>query len=106
MSIPKPTPFAIAPEIRAVSFSTATIRSGRVAVAKIDCTGIRPQDVRCEASRSGFVVEVLPNRVRQGRHVILAVRVHRQLGTPRALCLLQFSAGAATALASLTVLPG
>ena len=100
-----PSPAAITPEIRGVSFSTATIRSGRVAVAKIDCSGIRPQDVRCEATQSGFVAEVLPNRTRQGRFVILAVRIHRQLGTPRGLCLLRFSAGTASALASLTVLP-
>jgi hypothetical protein len=94
----------IVPEIRAVSFSTATIRSGRVAVAKVDCTGIRPHDVRCEAAQPGFVVEVLPRRARQGRFVIIAVRIHRQLGTPRSLCLVRFHAGSATALASLTVL--
>lgn len=102
---PIPSPVAIAPEIRAVSFSTATIRTGRVAVAKIDCSGIRPQDVRVEATRPGYVVEVLPSRTRQGRFVILAVRIHRQLGTPRSLCLLRFAAGPASALASLTVLP-
>lgn len=94
----------IVPEIRAVSFSTATIRSGRVAVAKVDCSGIRPQDIRCEATRPGFTVEVLPDRARQGRFVILAVRIHRQLGTPRSLCLLRFSAGPTQAMASLTVL--
>ena len=99
------TPAAIAPEIRGVSFSTATIRTGRVAVAKIDCTGIRPQDVRCEVARPGFTVEVLPDRTKQGRFVILAIRIHRQLGTPRSLCLLRFSAGQASALASLTVIP-
>jgi hypothetical protein len=99
-----PHPVVIAPEIRAVSFSTATIRSGRVVVAKIDCSGIRPQDVRCESTRPGFVVEVLPNRTRQGRFVILAVRIHRELGTPRSLCLLRFSAGSSGAMASLTVL--
>lgn len=101
-----PSPITIASEIRAVSFSTATIRTGRVAVAKIDCTGIRPRDVRVEATRPGFSVEVLPTRARHGRFIILAVRVHRQLGTPRGLCLLRFSAGSASASASLTVLPG
>jgi len=94
----------IVPEIRAVSFSTATIRSGRVAVAKIDCSGIRPQDLRCEVTRPGFTVEVLPDRTRQGRFVILAVRIHRQLGTPRSLCLLRFTAGPTQALASITIL--
>lgn len=101
----KPSPVAIASEIRAVSFSTATIRTGRVAVAKVDCTGIRPRDVRVEATRPGFSVEVLPNPARHGRFVILAVRVHRHLGTPRGLCVLRFSAGSASASASLTVLP-
>lgn len=95
----------IVPEMRAVSFSTATIRSGRVAVAKIDCSGILPRDIHCESTRPGFVVEVLPDRTRQGRFVILAIRIHRQLGTPRSLCLLRFSAGPTNALASLTVLP-
>jgi hypothetical protein len=104
ISIPNPQYLAVVPEIRAVSFSTATIRSGRVAVAKIDCSGIRPQDVCCEAARPGFTVETLPNRTRQGRFIILAVRIHRQLGTPRALCLVRFSAGSASASASLTVL--
>jgi len=105
-SISNPQYLAVVPEIRAVSFSTATIRSGRVAVAKIDCSGIRPRDVCCEPARPGFTVELLPNRIRQGRFIILAVRIHRQLGTPRALCLLRFSGGSASALASLTVLPG
>jgi hypothetical protein len=103
-SNPKPVALGVAPEIRAVSFATATIRTGRVAVAKIDCSGIRPQDVRCESARAGFVVEVLPSRARQGRFVILAIRIHRQLGTPRSLCLVRFSAGPLSSLASLTVL--
>lgn len=91
-------------EIRAVSFSTATIRSGRVVVAKIDCTGIRPHDIRCESVSPGFSAEVLPNRARQGRFVILAIRIHRELGTPRGLCLLRFSAASTSSLGSLTVL--
>jgi hypothetical protein len=103
-SIPTPSSFTIVSEIRAVSFSTATIRSGRVAVAKVDCSGIRPRELRVEATRPGFVVEVLPHRARHGRFVILAVRIHRQLGTPRGLCLLRFSAGSVSASASLTVL--
>lgn len=102
----KSLPLAVEPEIRAVSFSTATIRSGRVAVAKIDCTGVRPQDLRCESERAGFVVEVLPDRARQGRFLIVAIRIHRQLGTPRSLCLLRFTAGSTSSLASLTVLAG
>jgi hypothetical protein len=103
-SSPHPVMPGVAPEIRAVSFSTATIRTGRVAVAKVDCSGIRPQDVRCESARAGFVVEVLPNRTRQGRFVIIAIRIHRQLGTPSGLCLVRFGAGPASSLASLTVL--
>jgi hypothetical protein len=104
LSTSRPSTIAIASEIRAVSFSTATIRTGRVAVAKVDCTGIRPRDI-CVEARPGFTVEVLPTRARQGRFVILAVRIHRQLGTPRGLCLLRFSAGSLSASASLTVLP-
>lgn len=103
-STPTPQSPAIAPEIRGVSFSTATIRTGRVAVAKVDCTGIRPYDVRCEAASSGFTVEMLPNRARQGRFILIAVRIHRHLGTPRGLCLLRFSAGSVSTQASLTVL--
>jgi hypothetical protein len=99
-----PHALAIPPEIRGVSFATATLRSGRVAVAKIDCTGIRPQDVRCEATSPGFTLEVLPNRARQGRFVLLAIRIHRELGTPRSLCLVRFGAGSASARASITVL--
>lgn len=105
-SNPSSSSLGIVTEIRAVSFSTATIRTGRVAVAKVDCSGIKPQDLRCEATRPGFTVEVLPDRTRQGRFVLLAIRIHRQFGTPRSLCLLRFSAGPTTALASLTVLAG
>lgn len=103
-STPTPLARSIMPEIRAVSFATATIRSGRVAVAKIDCTGIRPYDVRCEAALPGFTVEVLPNRARQGRFILMAVRIHRELGTARGLCLLRFGTGPSSALASITVL--
>lgn len=92
------------PEIRAVSFVTSTIRTGRVAVAKIDCPGIRPEAICCESVRPDCVAEVLPDWSRQGRFVILAIRIHRELDTPSGLCLLRFSAGSASSLASLTVL--
>jgi len=93
------------PQIRSVAFSTATIRTGRVAVAKIDCTGIPPHEIHCESTSQGFDVEILPTRTRQGRFVILGIRVHRRLGVPRSLCLLRFSAGPLGAVASVTVLP-
>lgn len=102
---PSSPPTAAVPEIHAVSFATATIRTGRVAAARIECSGILPEDIRCEATRPGFLVEILPPRMQQGRCVILAIRVHRRPGTPRGLCLVRFSAGATCALASLTVLP-
>ena len=92
------------PEIRAISFSTATLRSGRVVVAKIDCSGLHPEDIRCTVARAGFTAEILPDRTRQGRFVYVAVRVHRDPDTMRGLCLLRFSAGPASLLASLTVL--
>ncbi len=92
------------PEIRAVCFSTATIRSGRVAVATIDCSGLAPEDIHCEITSPGFVLDVLPTRTRQGRNVILGVRIHRNLGALRSLCLVRFHAGSQGARASVTVL--
>lgn len=92
------------PEIRAVSFSTATIRSGRVAVAKIDCSGIAPHELRCESTSHGFELQVLPTRARQGRFILVGVRIHRRLGTPRNLCIIRFEANGLSSSASLTVL--
>ncbi|MEX1362419.1 MAG: hypothetical protein AB1Z98_04790 [Nannocystaceae bacterium] len=92
------------PEIRAVSFSTATIRSGRVAVAKIDCSGIAPYELVCESSSTGFDLQVLPTRARQGRFILVGVRIHRRLGAPRNLCIIRFAASGQCSSASLTVL--
>ena len=92
------------PQIRSVSFSTSTIRTGRVAVAKVDCEGIHPQDIVCESTSHGFDVQPLPTRARQGRFVIIGIRIHRRLGAPRSLCLVRFRAGSQTAAASVTVL--
>lgn len=99
-----PAPQLADPQINAVAFSTSTIKSGRVAVAKIDCSGIRPEDIRCESTSHGFEIEVLPARARHGRFVVLAIRIHRRLGAPRSLCLVRFTAGAHSAAASVTVL--
>lgn len=87
-----------------MSFPTATIRSGRVAVAKVDCAGILPEELSCEAVRPGFTVDVLPTRVREGRHVLLSLRIHRSRDATRSLCLVRLTAGSASSLASITVL--
>lgn len=92
------------PEIHAVSFPTATIRSGRVAVAKIRCTGIPPEEIRCAPVRPGFTVEVLPDRAREGRYIVLGIRITRMPDAQRDLCLLRLSAGSVSSLASITVL--
>lgn len=104
VTIPNPPSRRPRPEIRAVSFPTATIRSGRVAVAKIDCSGVLPEELRCDPARPGFTVEVLPTRAREGRHILLGIRVHRKPEANRDLCLLRLSAGSASSLASITVL--
>ncbi|MEM9455167.1 MAG: hypothetical protein AAGF11_13380 [Myxococcota bacterium] len=105
MTVPQPyTQPRSTPQIHAVSFPTATIRSGRVAVAKLECTGIPPEEIRCAPVRPGFTVEVLPTRAREGRFIILGIRITRMPDTQRDLCLLRLSAGLASSLASLTVL--
>ncbi|MCX4245084.1 hypothetical protein OEB96_30950 [Paraliomyxa miuraensis] len=101
---PAGSPLHARPEIRSISFSTATLRSGRVVVAKIDCSGLRPEDIECTVARAGFTAEILPDRTRQGRYVYVAVRIHREPCATRGLCLLRFSAGPASLLSSLTVL--
>ncbi len=103
-TIRTPAPSSVRPEIRSVSFSAATIRTGRVTVAKIDCSGIKPREIRCEAASPGFELELLPHRTRQGRFVIMGIRIHRSLGTPRTLCLVRFSAAGLSTSASVTVL--
>ena len=92
------------PQIRAVSFTSATMRSGRAAVLRIDCTGVEPDEIRCEAARPGFSVETTPRRVRDGRHILVSLRIHRTPQAPKALCLVRVSAGSTSALASITVL--
>jgi len=87
-----------------VSFPTATIRSGRVAVAKIDCAGILPEELNCTAVRPGFTIDVLPTRVRQGRFVLLSLRIHRDQDATKSLCLVRLEAGPASSLASITVI--
>lgn len=100
-----PTPaLTRTPELRSVAFSTATIRTGRVVVAKIDCTDISAEDLACVPTSAGYDVEVLPSTTRQGRHLVVGLRIHRRLGTPHSLCSIRFSAGDETALASVTVL--
>lgn len=102
---PRPDPLRPHPELRSVCFSTATIRSGRVAAAKIDCSGIPPEHVTIEPLSQAFEVQVLPTRARQGRFVLLAIRIHRRLGAPRSLCVLRVSAAGQSVSASITVRP-
>lgn len=94
----------VPPRLQSVSFSTATIRTGRIVVAKIDCAGISADDITCTATSHGYDVEVLPAHTQQGRFMIVGLRVHRRLGTPSSLCSIRFQAGQQSALASVTVL--
>ena len=102
---PGSSPLRPHPELRAVKFSTATIRSGRVAAAKIDCSGIAPDEIVVEPTSHAFEIHVLPTRARQGRFVLLAIRIHRRLGAPRSLCVVRVRAADQSASASVTVLP-
>ena len=90
--------------IRSVSFACATIRSGRVAAAKIACDGAFPGWVRCTPVTPGFDVEILPERTYQQGEIIVGLRIHRRIGAPRRLCLIRFDVGNASAKASITVL--
>lgn len=93
-----------APEILSVSFESSTIRSDHVAVAKIDCVGAVPEDVICHAVTPGFEIQVLDERAVQDGLIIMGLRIHRRIGAIRRLCLIRFSVGGASAIASITVL--
>ena len=89
--------------IEAVSFQGATIRSGGVAVARLRGRNIAPGDVTAAPANAGFVIDILPERTEQGDELVLGIRIFRRMGTPRGLCLIRFTAGPATAVASITV---
>lgn len=93
------------PEIEAIAFSTSTIRSGSMAVAKVRGQHLHGADVRCEAMSTGFIIDVLPQQTVQaeGEQLVLAMRVFRRIGTPRGLCLVRVSAGDSSAVGSITV---
>jgi|GEM_PF-2388457 len=93
------------PHIDGIAFSTSTIRSGGMAVAKVRGSNLQGADVRCEAMSNGFIVDVLPHHAVQseGEQLVLAMRVFRRMGTPRALCLVRVSVGDSSAVGSITV---
>ncbi|MEM6293596.1 MAG: hypothetical protein AAGA54_20145 [Myxococcota bacterium] len=92
-------------EIEGIAFAGATIRSGGVAVAKIRGRNLNAADVRCEAMSKGFILDVLPDYTVQseGEELVLAMRVFRRIGTPRALCLVRVTIGSTSAVGSITV---
>lgn len=95
--------------IEGLAFRTATIRSGGMAVAKIRGLHLHGADLECESMSSGFIVDVLPQHAVQGEgegegeQIVLAMRIFRRMGTPRALCLVRVSIGGSSAVASITV---
>ncbi|MBV1856887.1 MAG: hypothetical protein KUG77_00650 [Nannocystaceae bacterium] len=93
------------PVIEGLAFSTATIRSGGMAVAKIRGVNLQQADLKCESMSSGFIIDVLPQHSVQeeGEQLVLAMRIFRRMGTPRALCLVRVSMGGSSAVASITV---
>ncbi|MCR9159450.1 MAG: hypothetical protein ACE37F_22905 [Nannocystaceae bacterium] len=93
------------PHIEGMAFSTATIRSGGMAVATLRGTNLHSADVRCEAMSTGFIVDVLPHHTVQakGEQLVLAMRLFRRMGTPRALCLVRVSVGDSSTVGSITV---
>lgn len=88
-----------------MAFSTATIRSGGMAVATLKGSNLHGADVRCEAMSNGFIVDMLPHHTVQaeGEQLVLAMRVFRRMGTPRGLCLVRVSVGTSSAVGSITV---
>ena len=95
---------ADAPRSLSVSFAVSTIRSDRVAVAKIDCPGALPHEVAAFAVTPGFEVDLLEERAVSDGLIIVGVRIHRRIGAIRRLCLVRFSVGRLSATASITVL--
>jgi len=92
-------------QIEGLAFSTATIRSGGMAVAKVRGLHLHGADLKCESMSSGFIIDVLPQHTVQeeGEQLVLAMRIFRRMGTPRALCLVRVSIGGSSAVASITV---
>jgi hypothetical protein len=93
-----------ATQILSAAFATSTVRSDRVVAACLRCTGAQRHRVTVEALTPGFAVDLLPERAHDDDRILLAIRVHRRLGTVRRLCLVRFSVGEAAAVASITVL--
>ena len=93
------------PVIEGIAFSTSTIRSGSMAVAKVRGQHLHGVDVRCEAMSSGFILDLLPQQTvqSQGEQLVLAMRVFRRMGTPRGLCLVRVSVGDSSAVGSIAV---
>ncbi len=93
------------PHIEGIAFSTATIRSGGMAVATLTGSNLQGADVHCESLSSGFIIDVLPHHTVQaeGGQLVLAMRVFRRMGTPRALCLVRVGVGVSSAVGSITV---
>ena len=92
------------PQILSVAFATSAVRSNRVVAARLQCTGAQRSRVTAEAMTPGFDVDLLPQRSQDDGRILLAVRIHRRLGTVRRLCLVRFCVGQAAAVASITVL--
>jgi hypothetical protein len=91
--------------IRAIAFASTTIRSDRVVAVTLSCTGGHRRAISVESETPGFDVELLPERSQRRGQVIVAIRVHRRLGTIRLRCRLRFCIGDACGVASITVVP-
>lgn len=92
------------PQILSVAFESSTIRSDRVAVAKLECVGVLPEDVSVHPVTPGFEIQLLEERAMQDGLIIVGLRIHRRIGAVRRLCLVRFSIPGDSAIASITVL--
>ncbi len=89
--------------IETISFASDTVRSDHVVAVTLECTGGHRRAISVESMTAGFEVELLPERSQERGQIIVALRIHRRLGTIARLCVLRFTVGDATAIAPITV---
>lgn len=89
--------------IESIAFASDTVRSDHVVAVTLECTGGHRRAITVESMTAGFEVELLPERSQERGQILVAIRIHRRLGTIARLCVLRFNVGDATAIASITV---
>ena len=89
--------------IDSIRLATSSVPPGGVALVRVGGTGLDPAEIRCTSDTPGFVIQQLAATRSPREDIVVTLRIHCAPDLQNDTCLLRFTAGPSTVIASLTV---